>query len=322
MTWRRAVLVACLASLGSYRLLAQVSTERLMNAVQDPKNWLIYSGNYSSTRHSQLAQITPANVKNLELKWMYQGAATGAWQTTPLVVDGIMYLTQRPNEVVALDAKTGRVFWIYRYTLSPTLIVCCGANNRGLAMLGDTLFMGTLDAHLVAIDAKSGRPLWKTQVAEAKGRIFAHARAARGQGQGDRRRRRRGVRDPRIRRGVRCEERQGSVALLHDPRTRRSGLRELGPLSPRLQIVLRPGGVEARRRIDLGDRLVRSRVEPDLLGRRQRRARLERGSAAGRQPLHRLGRCARRRQRPPALALPVHAARSLRLRLGAGADPG
>jgi alcohol dehydrogenase (cytochrome c) len=176
MTWRRAVLVACLASLGSYRLLAQVSTERLLNATQDPKNWLIYSGNYSSTRHSQLAQITPANVKNLELKWMYQGAAVGAWQTTPLVVDGIMYLTQRPNEVVALDAKTGRVFWIYRYTLSPTQIVCCGANNRGLAMLGDTLYMGTLDAYLVAIDAKSGRPLWKTQVAEATaGYSLTHA---------------------------------------------------------------------------------------------------------------------------------------------------
>jgi alcohol dehydrogenase (cytochrome c) len=168
MTWRRAVLVACLASLGSYRLLAQVPTERLLNALQDPKNWLIYSGNYSSTRFSQLTQITPANVKNLELKWMYQGAAVGAWQTTPLVVDGIMYLTQRPNEVVALDAKTGRVFWIYRHTLSPTLIVCCGANNRGLAMLGDTLYMGTLDAYLVAIDARAGRPLWKTQVADAK----------------------------------------------------------------------------------------------------------------------------------------------------------
>src|SRR5262245_16571708 len=107
---------------------------------------------------------------------MYQGAAVGAWQTTPLVVDGMMYLTQRPNEVVALDAKTGRVFWIYRYSLSPTLLVCCGANNRGLAILGDTLYMGTLDAHLVAIDAKSGRPLWKTQVAEAKaGYSLTHA---------------------------------------------------------------------------------------------------------------------------------------------------
>src|SRR4029077_4855249 len=129
-----------------------------------------------STRFSQLSQITPANVKNLELKWMYQGATVGAWQTSPLVVDGIMYLTQRPNEVVALDARTGRVFWIYRYTLSPTLLVGCGANNRGLAILGDTLFMGTLDAHLVAIDAKAGRPLWKTEVAESKeGYSVTHA---------------------------------------------------------------------------------------------------------------------------------------------------
>ncbi len=100
---------------------------------------------------------------------MYQAAVAGAWQTTPLVVDGIMYLTQRPNDVVAIDARTGRVFWIYRHPVAPNPIVCCGANNRGLAILGDTLYMGTLDAHLVAIDAKSGRPLWNTQVAESKG---------------------------------------------------------------------------------------------------------------------------------------------------------
>ena len=82
-----------------------------------------------------------------------------------------MYLTQRPNDVVALDAKTGRVFWIYRHTLDPTQIVCCGANNRGLAILGDTLFMGTLDAHLVAIDAKTGR-------ADLEHRRWPRARAA------------------------------------------------------------------------------------------------------------------------------------------------
>ena len=172
MTWRsqraRQVLLVSVLAIASWGVSAQVSSERLQNAAQEARNWLIYSGNYSSTRYSTLSQITPANVKNLELKWMYQGAVVGAWQTSPLVVDGIMYLTQRPNEVVALDAKTGRVFWSYRYTLSPTLLVCCGANNRGLAMLGETLFMGTLDAHLVAIDAKAGRPLWKTQVADAK----------------------------------------------------------------------------------------------------------------------------------------------------------
>jgi alcohol dehydrogenase (cytochrome c) len=157
-----------LVALASYGVHAQVGYERLLNTAKEPQNWLTYSGNYFSTRHSLLTEITPDNVGNLEQKWMYQAAAVGAWQTSPLVVDGIMYLTQRPNEVVALDAKTGRVFWIYRYTQAGPQIVCCGANNRGLAILGDTLFMGTLDAHLIAIDGKSGYPLWTTQVAESK----------------------------------------------------------------------------------------------------------------------------------------------------------
>jgi alcohol dehydrogenase (cytochrome c) len=145
-----------------------VTVDRLANAAREPQNWLTYSGGYSSHRYSTLSQITPANAKNLELAWMYQGAVAGAWQTTPLVIDGVMYLTQRPNDVVALDAKTGRVFWIYRYPPPESSIVCCGANNRGLAILGDTLYMGTLDAHLLAIDAKTGRPLWNTKVADSK----------------------------------------------------------------------------------------------------------------------------------------------------------
>jgi alcohol dehydrogenase (cytochrome c) len=160
--------VLFLVFFSSFTGLAQVSSNRLADAAQEPRNWLMYSGNYSSTRYSRLDRITPANVKNLELKWMYQGAAVGAWQTSPLVVDGMMYLTQRPNEVVALDARTGRVFWVYRYSLPSTLLVCCGANNRGLAILGDTLFLGTLDANLIAIDVKSGRPIWKTQVANGR----------------------------------------------------------------------------------------------------------------------------------------------------------
>jgi alcohol dehydrogenase (cytochrome c) len=161
-------LVLLLTVLVSLRLHAQVGYDRLLAAAKESRNWLMYSGGYFSNRYGQLTQITPANAKNLELSWMYQAAVAGAWQTTPLVVDGIMYLTQRPNDVVALDATTGRVFWIYRHPPPPDQIVCCGANNRGLAILGDTLYMGTLDAHLVAIHAKSGRPLWKTKVAEAK----------------------------------------------------------------------------------------------------------------------------------------------------------
>jgi len=134
----------------SMRLVAQtpVPSERLLGALKEPQNWMIYGADYSSQRYSGLTQITPQNVKSLAYAWAYQSPNTGSWQATPLVVDGIMYLTQRPNDVIALDATTGRVFWVYRYTNSDDIGVCCGANNRGLAILGDTLFMGTLDAHL------------------------------------------------------------------------------------------------------------------------------------------------------------------------------
>jgi alcohol dehydrogenase (cytochrome c) len=95
----------------SFRLEAQspVTYERLQNAAKEPQNWLTYGGDYFSQRHSTLTQITPANVRNLNLAWVQQSPAAGSWQATPLVVDGIMYLTQRPNDVMALDAATGRV---------------------------------------------------------------------------------------------------------------------------------------------------------------------------------------------------------------------
>src|SRR5580704_8304566 len=145
-----------------------VGNDRLLNAAKEPQNWLTYGGDYFSHHFSPLTQITPANVKGLNLAWVYQSAVAGSWESTPLVVDGIMYVTQRPNDVVALDAATGRVFWIYHYNNAPKVTVCCGANNRGLAVLGDLLFMGTLDDHLVAIDTKSGRAVWKTEVADSQ----------------------------------------------------------------------------------------------------------------------------------------------------------
>ncbi|MSO46125.1 MAG: PQQ-dependent dehydrogenase, methanol/ethanol family [Acidobacteria bacterium] len=147
---------------------AQVTSDRITNAAQEPRNWLTYGATYDSQRYSALKQITPLNVKNLELKWVLQNQVFGAWQSNPLVVDGIMYVTERPNDVMAVDAKTGRVFWLYRHTPSADQRVCCGANNRGVAMLGDTLFMGTLDARLIAIDAKNGKPIWNIAVADVK----------------------------------------------------------------------------------------------------------------------------------------------------------
>lgn len=144
-----------------------VTYQRLLNADKEPQNWLTFSGSYLGRRYSTLDQITPANAKNLELKWEFQTQSTQRMEATPLVVDGVLYVTQPPNDVVALDAKTGRAFWIYQYRLPLTAGgPCCGLNNRGLAILGDTIYMGTIDAHLVAIDAKSGHQLWDVQVAD------------------------------------------------------------------------------------------------------------------------------------------------------------
>jgi alcohol dehydrogenase (cytochrome c) len=160
----RALLLGLLAAA---TLFAQVTFDRLLHASGEPQNWLTYSGSYSSQRYSTLNQITPRNVGALELKWVFQLDSMHRFQATPLVVDGVMYLTQPPNDVVALDARTGRVFWIYSHPVPSTLSTCCGLVNRGLAILGDRLFMATVDAHLVAVDAKNGKLLWKTRVADS-----------------------------------------------------------------------------------------------------------------------------------------------------------
>ena len=145
---------------------AQVSSQRVLEAERESQDWLTYSGSYSSARHSTLDQITPFNVDGLEQQWVYQAQVFGPWQATPLVIDGVMYVTQRPNDVVALDARTGRAFWIYRYPTPPDQKACCGSNNRGLAVMNDKLFMATLDAHLVAIDLTTGGEIWNVSVAD------------------------------------------------------------------------------------------------------------------------------------------------------------
>ncbi len=164
---QRVLFALLLCSVMSRGLQAQVPYERLLKAAQEPQNWLIYSGTYASQRYSPLRQIDATNVQRLELKWVFQTQSLESFETTPLVVDGIMYLTQMPNDVVALDAKSGRVFWVYRHNPSPDSRPCCGRVNRGVAILGDTLFMATIDAQLIAIDAKNGRPVWQAKVAEA-----------------------------------------------------------------------------------------------------------------------------------------------------------
>ena len=141
-----------------------VTYDRLLNADKEPGNWLMYSHTYSGWRFSALDRITTQNVKNLGVKWLFQGRSQEKFETTPLVVDGIMYLTRPENDVFALDAETGRVMWTYSHKNPDRTYNCCGNVNRGLAILGSSLFMNTLDMHLIAIDAKSGRELWKTEM--------------------------------------------------------------------------------------------------------------------------------------------------------------
>ena len=142
----------------------QVTFDRLLHAAAEPQNWLTYSGTLASQRYSTLSQITTANAKNLELQWVLQSRSPSEplnkYEATPLIVDGVMYTVQPPNVVVALDAAIGRVFWTYAYSPNPAARLCCGRVNRGLAMLGNTLFMGTIDGNLIALDARDGRLLW------------------------------------------------------------------------------------------------------------------------------------------------------------------
>jgi len=145
---------------------AQVTFERLLGAAAEPHNWLTYSGTYASQRYTALTEIRPSNVADLELKWVFQAQSLESFETTPLVVDGVMYLTEAPNTALALDARTGRPFWRYQHNPSADARPCCGRVNRGLAMLGQTLFMTTIDAKLIALDAVTGQPLWQKSVAD------------------------------------------------------------------------------------------------------------------------------------------------------------
>jgi alcohol dehydrogenase (cytochrome c) len=173
---KRALSIFCLYGCLTATVWGQVSFDRILASGNEPQNWLTYSGSTMSQRYSTLNQITPENVKNLELQWMFQARSLEKFEATPLVVDGILYTVQAPNNVVALDAVTGRVFWTYPYVPARAARPCCGQVNRGLAILGDTLFMGTIDAHLIALDAKSGKPIWNVAVAKASaGYALTHA---------------------------------------------------------------------------------------------------------------------------------------------------
>lgn len=155
---------------------AQITSERILQAAAEPQNWLTYSGTYKSWRYSTLDQIHASNVNQLSAQWVFQTGSLGQFETTPLVVDGVMYGTGQDNRAFALDARTGRAIWRYQRTLADKIPVCCGMVNRGFAILGNRLFMGTLDGHVIALDSKTGNVVWDITAADYReGYVFTLA---------------------------------------------------------------------------------------------------------------------------------------------------
>lgn len=142
--------------------------EILDGLTPDGSRWLTFGGNYSNQRHSPLTQITPANVNRLVPQWTFQTGTLGNFETTSLLRDNVLYVTGPQNVAWALDARTGRQIWRYRRELPPNLTACCGLVNRGFGMLGDKLFMVTLDAHLLALDMKTGAVVWDATMQDYK----------------------------------------------------------------------------------------------------------------------------------------------------------
>lgn len=137
-------------------------------AQQDPGNWLHYQGNVEGHRYSPLTQITKANASKLRPAWVYQIDKLDKFEASPIVRDGIMYISEPPSDVTALETRSGKVLWKYKRTLPDGLPFCCGRVNRGVGISGNTIYIGTLDAHLVALDASTGHVLWDVQVADIK----------------------------------------------------------------------------------------------------------------------------------------------------------
>ena len=143
-----------------------VTQGQLDAADRDGTNFLHSNMSYAQTRYYPAAQINAGNVAKLKPAFTFQTEVLESMETAPIVVDGIMYITTSYNHVYALDAATGQEFWHYKHKMGPVTTFCCGPNNRGVAVLGDRLFMGTLDAKLISLDAKTGKVLWMSQIAD------------------------------------------------------------------------------------------------------------------------------------------------------------
>ena len=142
---------------------------RLLQADRDPGNWLTYSRDYSNQRFSPLRQINTGTVARLAPRWIYQSGVSSTFQASPIVLDGIMYLSLPFNHVVALDARTGHELWRYQHKRR-TEKMCCGPANRGVAVAYGKVYIGTVDARLIALDQKTGKVVWDVALVDDLGK--------------------------------------------------------------------------------------------------------------------------------------------------------
>ncbi len=149
-----------------YGDLQFVTRDMLLRAAGDGNNFLHPQHNYAQTRFYPNRQINTSNVHRLRPAWIFQTEVVDTMEVAPIVVNGVMYVTTAFNHVYALDAETGEQIWHYRHRMGPITTYCCGPNNRGVAVSGNRVFMGTLDAKLVALDARTGKLLWETEIAD------------------------------------------------------------------------------------------------------------------------------------------------------------
>jgi alcohol dehydrogenase (cytochrome c) len=149
-------------------VVAELTYERILDARSEPENWLTYYGAYNGQRYSPLDQINTENVKRIGPAWIFQagtsgliaGASTYSFEAAPIVVDGIMFLSGWDGWLWALDAKTGVEIWRYKHAVPFDVSLCCGNVNRGVAVAQGKVFFVTANAHVLAIDATTGKRVW------------------------------------------------------------------------------------------------------------------------------------------------------------------
>ena len=167
-TRRLFVGLALTAALGAAVAAQEITEKDLLAGVANPSRWLSIYGEYSGQHFSPLTQITPANATQLRPVWTFQSGVIGNFETTPIVIDGILYTTGTLNNAWAVDGKTGKRLWSYQRRLPEGLKVCCGPVNRGFAVYRDRLYMTTLDAHLIALEMKTGKLVWDVELGDYK----------------------------------------------------------------------------------------------------------------------------------------------------------